>query len=277
MIDADARKRSVKKESCTSADAVMYVAERGPSDGVPIVFLHGSMVAGWMWTGQVEDLAEFRCLVPDFPGFDRSAERPWVSFASTADDVAGVISSRCGGGGAHLVGLSLGGIVALNVAVRHPSAVRSLIVSGVPYGRVSRSLRGLGTALLWLYGRPWGARLVGRFFGLRDDESLRAFLQTASRTDPRALRAVMREVSEAPLPTGLERLQMPLLAVVGENDTAPAQLAVPHLVNTVSGAEGRMVRGVGHQWNAEDRALFSDVVRLWVTVGLIDDRLRSVA
>ena len=265
------------RESFTSADAVMHVAEHGPSDGVPIVFLHGSMVAGWMWTGQVEDLAEFRCLVPDFPGFDRSAEEPWVSFASTADDVAGMIKSRCGGGGAHLVGLSLGGIVALNVAVRHPSTVHSLIVSGVPHGRIPRSLRRLSKAVLWLYGRRWGARLVARVFGLRDDESLRAFLKTASRTDPRALRAVMREVSEAPLPTGLERVRARLLAVVGEKDTAPALLAVPHLVKIVPGAEGRVVPGVGHQWNAEDRALFSDVVRLWVTAGLIDERLRSLA
>ena len=46
----------------------MYVDEHGPDDGVPIVFLHGSVVAGWMWMGQVQDLSEFRCLLPDLPG-----------------------------------------------------------------------------------------------------------------------------------------------------------------------------------------------------------------
>ena len=56
----------------------MYVAESGPADGTPIVFLHGAMVAGWMWTEQVQGLAEYRCLVPDLPGMGRSGDDTWV-------------------------------------------------------------------------------------------------------------------------------------------------------------------------------------------------------
>jgi pimeloyl-ACP methyl ester carboxylesterase len=251
----------------------MFVAEHGPDDGVPIVFLHGSMVAGWMWMGQVQDLPEFRCLLPDFPGIGHSGAERWVSLADTADRVAELVRARCSDGSAHVVGLSLGGVVGLHLAVRHPEVVGSLLVSGVPYGTIPWPLRALSSAMIGLYRRPWGARQIARMFGIPDDESLEAFMETARLTDPAALRSVTAEVNLALLPPGLETIAAPTLAVVGAKDTAPARRAVPHLQSVIPGAIGRVVPGVGHQWNAEDPALFSAMVRQWVGSGRVDDRL----
>lgn len=78
-----------------------------------------------MWTQQVDDLAEYHCLVPDLPGFGHSADDNWLSLADTADRVADVIRAQTPDGRAHDVGLSLGGLVGLHLAVRHPA----------PYGR----------------------------------------------------------------------------------------------------------------------------------------------
>jgi pimeloyl-ACP methyl ester carboxylesterase len=255
----------------------MHVAEFGPTDGPPIVFLHGSMVAGWMWMGQVAHLSsDHRIIVPDLPGFDRSAEHEWVSAAATAENVAELIADRCIGGSAHVVGLSLGGIVGLWLARDHPARVRSLLVSGVPFGSIPRSVQAVSRVLLWLYQRSWGARLVAKAFGMPDDESMEAFVGSAQRTDPRALESIMAEVNEAPLPDGLERITTSVLSVVGEKDTEPARRAVRHLVTVVSRAEGRQVQGVGHQWNAEAPELFSEMVRAWVDAGSIDDRLKHL-
>lgn len=255
----------------------MYVDEHGPDDGVPIVFLHGSMVAGWMWMGQVQDLPEFRCLLPDLPGIGHSADERWVSMADTADRVAEVVRGRCEGGSAHVVGLSLGGVVGLHTAVRHPDAVRSLLVSGVPYGTIPWPLRALSSAMISLYRRPWGARQIARMFGIPDDESLGAFMETARRTDPAALRSATEEVNRAPLPTGLETVATRTLAVVGARDTAPARRAVPYLASVIPGASGRVAPDVCHQWNAENQELFSSMARAWVGSGRVDDRLVPVS
>ena len=254
----------------------MHVDEFGPEDGAPIVFLHGSMVAGWMWMGQIEDLREYRCLLPDFPGFGRSGDETWISFADTADRVADMIQQRCVDGRAHVVGLSLGGIIGLHVAVRHPESVRSLIISGVPQGTLPRLLKALSRAMLWLYRRDWGIRLVARILGIPQDESMEAFLDTAMRTDPRALRAVVAEANRAPMPGGLDKVAARVLAVVGERDTAPARRAVRYLHEVIPGAVGCVVPKVGHQWNAEKPKLFSDMVRAWIDLGAVDDRLLRV-
>jgi len=241
----------------------MHIEENGPQDGVPIVFLHGSMVAGWMWAEQVAALsADHRTIVPDLPGLGASGSEPWTDFAGAARAVASEVAARAPDG-AHIVGLSLGGVVALNLAVSHPELCRSLLVSGVPFGTLSLPLRLMSRVMAALYGTTFGARLIGRMFGLPDDESMDAFVATAGATDPSAIKAIGAEVAAKPLPDGLDAVEVPTLAVVGEKDTKPAQRAVPWLVAAMPQARGAKVPGVGHQWNAEAPELFNEMVRLW--------------
>jgi pimeloyl-ACP methyl ester carboxylesterase len=255
----------------------MYVEEHGPAEGTPIVFLHGSMVGGWMWLGQVDGLPRHRCLLPDLPGIGRSADAAWVSFADAADRVTELIRARCSDGSAHVVGLSLGGILGLHLAAQHPEVVRSLLVSGVPQGKVSPGLRVLSRAGIWLYRRPWGARLTARLIGIPDDESLEMFLETARRTDAGALRRIADEAISAPLPAGLERIRTRTLAVAGMRDTKPARRAVAYLQAAMPHSAGRLVPGVGHIWNAEDPRLFTVMVRAWIDEERIHDRLMPVS
>ncbi|HQA24146.1 MAG TPA: alpha/beta hydrolase, partial [Rhodoglobus sp.] len=102
-----------------------YLEFDGP--GSTLVFLHGGNVAGWMWGQQVPAFADHHVLVPDYPGFGASNDEPWISIAATADAVAELIATT--GGPAHVVGLSLGSSVALELAARHPEQVSSLFLA----------------------------------------------------------------------------------------------------------------------------------------------------
>ena len=232
-----------------------------------ILFLHGSMVSGWMWTEQVNDLkAEFNCLVPDLPGFDKSGHEKWVSFSDAADKLADVCLSE-GYDQVHVVGLSLGGIVGLFLAARHPRFVKSLMVSGVPKaeGKMPLYIRALSGILLFLYVRPWGARIVARIFGMPDKESVNAFVDSANNTDPDALRIISRDVSIQTFPDEIRLVEAPTIAVVGEKDTSIAKRGALAIAQQVSGATHVLVKNVGHQWNAENPKLFSKIVRSWVS------------
>ena len=254
----------------------MHVEIFGPDDGTPIVFLHGSMVAGWMWMGQVEDLPEYRCFLPDLPGIGNSATTPWLSLSDTSDKIANMISTQCPGGRAHIVGLSLGGITALHVAAKHPEVVESLIVSGVPYGKINLLLRLFSSVMLKLYNRPWGARAIASLFGIPHDESMDAFMKTALQTAPISLQNLDKELFQTPLPNNLDQVTAPTLAVVGEKDTVLAKRAVRYLQDVMPNAVGYSVPQVGHQWNAENRELFSEMVRLWVDSKSIPKQLLHI-
>lgn len=106
-------------------------APRSRADDQPtIVFLHGTRLTGASWAAQVAELAEeFHCLVPDLPGHGTAADLDFT-LAGAAERVAELIEGEAHGGRAIVVGLSLGGYVAMDVAARWPERVRGLVISG---------------------------------------------------------------------------------------------------------------------------------------------------
>jgi pimeloyl-ACP methyl ester carboxylesterase len=106
--------------------ADLHVTRLG--DGPPAVFVHGSFGSGnETWSAQRPLADEFELLLVDRRGFGRSPLEGRVDFDRDADDVASLLPT-----GAHLVGHSYGGVVALLAAARNAGAVRSLTVIEPP-------------------------------------------------------------------------------------------------------------------------------------------------
>ena len=121
-------------------------ASEGDDSKPTIVFLHGTRLTGASWTAQVEDLGdEFHCLTPDLPGHG-SARDVTFTVGGAAERVADLIARDAHGGRAVVVGLSLGGYVAMAVAAGWPKRVTGLAISGTtaePVGPRSMFYRGL--------------------------------------------------------------------------------------------------------------------------------------
>lgn len=133
-----------------------------------IVFLHGTRLSSAQWTPQVEALAdEFETMALDLPGHGRHADEPFT-LEGAAEFVAEAIHSE-DRGPAILVGLSLGGYVAMDVAARWPDRVAGLVIAGataeptsyraVPYRALAIVLRRVRVA--------WLTRVNEWFFRLR--------------------------------------------------------------------------------------------------------------
>src|SRR5262245_24981491 len=92
----------------------MHVHESGPWGAPSVVFLHGTGANADMWAHHAEYFAACHCLIPQFPGFGQSATKPWFSLDAVVDDVAALIERRAGGR-AHVVGISLGGVITMKL------------------------------------------------------------------------------------------------------------------------------------------------------------------
>lgn len=105
--------------------------------GSPIVFCHGLFGQGKNWTQIAKALAtDHRVLLVDLPHHGRSGWPEHFDFLEIADQVAGLLSAD---DPVTLVGHSMGGKVAMILALRHPDLVARLCVvdvSPVTYGRV---------------------------------------------------------------------------------------------------------------------------------------------
>ncbi len=112
----------------TAADGTrLSVIDRG--SGEPFLLIPGLGYAAWSFTRQLEPLASAaRVLAMDNRGTGHS-DKPAGPYSITqmADDAFAVLSER-GASPAHVVGTSMGGYIALMLALRHPRAVRSLVL-----------------------------------------------------------------------------------------------------------------------------------------------------
>lgn len=96
--------------------------------GEPLVLLHGGLLDQRSWAAQIPALLpEHRVIAPDTRGHGASdnASRPF----RPADDVADLLR-HLGLGPVTVVGLSMGGTIALDLALEHPELVRALVISG---------------------------------------------------------------------------------------------------------------------------------------------------
>jgi pimeloyl-ACP methyl ester carboxylesterase len=98
----------------------LHVAEWG--SGQPILFVHGSFGFGEeTWEKQKPLSSRWTMLLVDRCGHGRSPDTSRSGWNEQSEDIANLL-----GGGAHLVGQSYGGTLALLAALRRPEAVRSL-------------------------------------------------------------------------------------------------------------------------------------------------------
>jgi pimeloyl-ACP methyl ester carboxylesterase len=134
----------------TVAGRPVNVCEIGPADGQPVVFVHG-LAGSWQnWLENLPVLAEagFRCIAPDLPGFGQSpmpAEKITISgYGDLLNELleALEISAAC------LVGNSMGGFIAAEVAIRFPERVERLVLVSAAGLSVEDLRNDMGMALL---------------------------------------------------------------------------------------------------------------------------------
>ena len=121
----------------------------GPTGAPAIVFVHGSVLARQSWYPQVARLRDsYRCISVDLPAHGALADVPF-SLEAAVDGVIEAIDAEAGGR-AVVVGLSLGGYVAMAVAERSPERVRGLVIAGAsrePSGVSALGFRAFALAL----------------------------------------------------------------------------------------------------------------------------------
>jgi len=229
-----------------------FVLASGPVEAPPVLALHGSMSNASAWLPQIAALApHLRVLAVDMigePGLSAPA-RPRLgseAYARWLDDVLGGL----GLSQVAMLGVSLGGWLAVDYATRRPGRVTRLALL-TPAGIGRHKVEVLAQAILLRHFGDWGRRrtlrlAIGgtRFDGDEQAAALGEFaLLAAEHFKPRM----------EPIPTfdddTLGRLTMPVLAIAGGRDLmldsrqtrARLEHAVPHATVTLLPEAGHLL------------------------------------
>ncbi|HET7829856.1 MAG TPA: alpha/beta hydrolase [Candidatus Limnocylindrales bacterium] len=116
-------------EPATSAPSRHWTAV-GPRDATTLVFIHGTRLTRAQWLPQLRRLSgQYRCVAIDLPGHGTRAGEAFTIEAAV-DSVRVAVEAEAESGRALLVGLSLGGFVAMEAAEAIPDRVLGLVLAG---------------------------------------------------------------------------------------------------------------------------------------------------
>ncbi|HEX6657518.1 MAG TPA: alpha/beta fold hydrolase [Ilumatobacter sp.] len=247
--------------SAVDVDGPVAWRQAGPHDGEQVVLLHGLGGSRTAWEPQLAALADagYRAAAWDMPGYGASALIEPVTFAALADAVGRWLDAL-GAESAHVVGLSLGGMLAQHVALLMSDRVRSLALldTSPAFG-----LDGTTTATEWLDQRlrPLAsgetpatiAPAVMRSI-MADTvatHALAAAIAAMERIPSTGLAAAARCLVTHDLRGRLQQIVAPTLVLVGEHDRETPLSYSAYLADQIEGATLAVVSGSGHISNLE--------------------------
>ena len=226
----------------------------GKADGPLIVLLHGLGSSSADWRFQLPALgAAYRVIVPDLRGHGRSPRgRGRLTAAMLAADVAALLDALAAPP-AHVVGLSLGGCVALALALDHPARVRSLTLVNT-FARLSLAgprgaLHGLARLALLACApmRVVAAHVARGLFPRRDQRELYLAAVASLAANPRrTYLASLRDLASFDVRRRLGAVRCPTLVVAGDRDATVPLFAKRLLQQSIPGAELIVVDDSGH-------------------------------
>jgi pimeloyl-ACP methyl ester carboxylesterase len=229
-------------------------------DGETVIFVHGFGLDSRMWDPQFDAFhSTYRIIRHDLRGFGRSSLPP-ASPYSHEDDLNALLSNL-NNAPAHVVGLSMGGRMALRFAAAYPQSVRSLVLADPA-----------------LDGQSWSADWQTRWSGMcsaaragRITDAKRQWLEhplfDPARRNPTTASFLARMIEDysgwhwhnrdtalAPSPPLAERLgeiRLRTLVITGEHDIPDFQAVGNLLAEKLPDFRRLVIKGSGHMVNLE--------------------------
>lgn len=272
VADAEISARPRSAHSIPSGTARLSVAETGDGDGLPVLLIHAGVTDLRSWDPLVERLgAETRCIRYDARGYGETVYEEEDGWSPVDDAVAVLDALRVDS--SIVIGCSMGGGTAIDLALAHPERVAALVliasaVSGAPEPELEPAVAELDRAIdaadergdldevnrleahLWLDGPGHDGRVTGVTRELLLEMNGRA-LASPEPGDPAAVPGAFSRLDDISVPT---------LILVGDLDLAHIRENARHAAEVIPRARLIELRDVAHLPHMEgDSATFDAI------------------
>ena len=259
--------------------AKIYYEETG-SGPETIVFSHGLLMSGDMFAEQVKALSDrYRCIIYDHRGQARSeVTRSGYDMDSLSEDAAALIRALdCAP--CHFAGLSMGGFVGMRLAIRLPELIKSLILMETTADPEPEENKGPYRKLAfigrWISFRPVISKIMQIMFG-------RSFLEDPAKEEVRGkwrrhllslnrrgtARAAHGVIDREGVYGQIDRIAVPTLIIVGEEDVATVPAKAERMHEAIPGSKlVRLPRG-GHSASIEEPEAVTEAITAFLDQNL---------
>lgn len=240
-----------------------------PKNDHPVLLLHGLGADGESWYYQIQALVEagFRPIAPDLPGFGASPAPLYRwTIPSVAEELADLLSTLTEGP-VDVVGISLGGAIAQQLALDTPEKVRKLVLMNTfACLRPKHANEWMYLLRRFVIANLRGAKaqaqaVAWRIFPGADQAELRQILvEKIQHADPKVYRFAMRSLALFDVRRKLKHIRMPVLVISGENDTTVPLINQEVLVRGIEGAVHILIPDANHAVIADQPDLINQAL-----------------
>jgi pimeloyl-ACP methyl ester carboxylesterase len=229
--------------------------------GPAVVLIHSLGSSSHMWREQIAALKDrFTVLAFDCRGHGQSSAKGEVSIAAFAADLEALLDqlgiSRC-----HLVGLSMGGPVALTLNQRRPGLALSLVLADTAVSpgegsaeRVAATKEAIAYISMQEYGNQYAAQRLLPSTSLDIQDELAA---TVAKVAPKAYNEAMAAALLGDFTTTLAAVTVPAQVLVGDQDDVTPRAAAERIAAGIKGARLEVIADAGHLSNLDNPAGFN--------------------
>lgn len=197
--------------------------------GANLVLIHGAVDNLKMWYYQVPVFSKrYRVITYDIRGSGKT-ERPEGEYTmSTFAEDAYQLMKAIGVVNAYFLGFSMGGRIALELALNHPELVNGLVLAGSPVGSTPPSpetlewqranLELLDKGDMKRAAEVMTARACAPDFKTRNPTEFKRYMKVKLQNKSEGLARIMRGIAAPTNPPDLSKVRCPVLIVAGETD-----------------------------------------------------------
>lgn len=267
-------------------------------EGEPLLLIEGLGYSSWMWYKQLPELSKhYKVIVYDNRGVGLT-DKPDSEYTIElmADDAAALLTTL-GIESAHVLGVSMGGYIAQELAIRHPEKVRSLVLACTNMGEAGMLKRnstllngylklwGLLPGMLEVSGKASVPTLTNNYGLSKEDKILyglsSAFTKEYFRDNPEEIDRIVKWRLDNPQPSYAWKRQfaagvnfdssnragginVPTLVISGSKDIIVPNESSIKLAETIPGAELKILPGAGHLMFIERSVEFNESVTSFI-------------
>lgn len=236
--------------------------------GPPVIFINGLTTTLESWSYQIRQFRKRHTVVAyDCRGQGQSGKpgHDYSGAAHTAD--LKTLMDQIGIARAHVIGLSFGGYIALNLAATYPDRVGSIVVSdsaSEAYPLVEKILTGWAEAqdiggldLRFDVSLPW---LYSEAFIKNNPRKLRIFKEVFKKNDLDAIRSLTLDSLNHRITERLQEITAPTLLIAGKEDLLTPPRHVKRLKEKIPSAKLKIIEDCGHVPPIEKPLKFNRIV-----------------
>ncbi len=239
------------------------------SEGIPLVFIHGWAGDSTKWESQIKFfLGKYPVIVYDLEGHGKSVKITNYSIKHHSQ-ILHALLDFLGLKQVHLVGHSMGGMIAQQYAIDHPDRLQKLILISTTTKIITSFKKRLTTLLMRLLLRVSFRKFFKILFSYTQapeisSEKLDALLERANEIPPKVIRKTFKEMTSYNSSKKLSTFNKPTLIMVGEKDPIISSQMVQTLHQIMPNSTLKIIQNGYHEIIIENSNLVNRTIQNFI-------------